>query len=224
MLFTFEGIDGSGKSTQARLLVERLRAEAGRDPLLVREPGGTELSERVRTLLLDPNMDVDPVAELLLFSAARAQLCSERIRPALAAGRVVICDRFYDSTTAYQGAGRALAAEADAAWLDALHRRATGGLVPARTYLVVLDPEAARARRTARTAGKDAPAKDRMEAAQGGFYERVAAAYERLAEAHPERFVRLDGTRPIEALHEAVWADVAVRLGGTAVSGGGSSA
>lgn len=223
MLITFEGIDGSGKSTQARLLVERLRTEAGQDPLLVREPGGTALSERIRTLLLDPGLDVDPVAELLLFSAARAQLVAERIRPALAEGRVVVCDRFYDSTTAYQGAGRALADGAtEAGWLEALHHHATGGLVPDRTYLVALDPETARARRTERTAAGD-PSEDRMEATQGGFYARVAEAYDRLAQQHPERFVRLDGTRAIEVLHEAVWADVAARLDGTAVSGGGSS-
>lgn len=238
MLFTFEGIDGSGKSTQARLLAERLRAEAGRDPLLVRDPGGTALSERVRALLLDPDLDVDPVAELLLFSAARAQLCSERVRPALAEGRVVVCDRFYDSTTAYQGAGRALApdggpaadaatagpAPAEAGWLEALHRHATGGLVPDRTYLVALAPEAARARRTARAAAEAGAAADRMESAREGFYARVAAAYERLAQAHPERVKRLDGTRSVEALHEAIWADAAARLSGTAVSGGGSSA
>ena len=99
LLITFEGIDGSGKSTQAQRLNERLQA-AGQDTLLVREPGGTPLSERVRSLLLEPDLNVRPTAELLLFSAARAQLVAERIRPALEAGRIVICDRFYDSTTA----------------------------------------------------------------------------------------------------------------------------
>jgi len=113
LLLTFEGIDGSGKSTQARLLDERLREE-GYETLLVREPGGTAFSERVRSLLLDPSLNVQPFAELLLFSAARAQLVAERIRPALEAGRIVICDRFYDSTTAYQGAGRGVA---EPAWL-----------------------------------------------------------------------------------------------------------
>ncbi len=224
MLLTFEGIDGSGKSTQARLLVEHLEARGGW-PLLVREPGGTALSEHVRALLLDPALAVDPVAELLLFSAARAQLCAEVIRPALEAGRVVICDRFYDSTTAYQGAGRTLDQQArfDAGWLEALHRRVTGGLVPDRTYLVRLAPEAARQRRRG-------AAPDRMETADAAFYARVAAAYDRLAEVHPERFLTLDGTCSIAALHERIRRDVeALRARrhvapppGTAGSGAGS--
>jgi dTMP kinase len=215
-LFTFEGIDGSGKSTQARLLREALQ-EGGYETLLVREPGGTELSERVRSLLLDSSLNVQPFAELLLFSAARAQLVAERIRPALRAGKIVICDRFYDSTTAYQGAGRGVA-EPD--WLQDFHRRVTGTLVPDRTYLVELDPETARARR-ADHADED----DRMEAAGDAFYERVARAYADLAEEHPDRFVRLDGHRSIEGLHEEVWADAREVLagdGGTPNSGTGS--
>lgn len=214
---TFEGIDGSGKSTQARLLDEHLRDE-GRDPLLVREPGGTELSERIRSLLLEPDFNVRPMAELLLFSAARTQLVAERIRPALEAGRIVICDRFYDSTTAYQGAGRGVA---DPEWLQSFHRRVTGGLVPDRTYLVELDPETARTRREA-----DGAEGDRMETEDQGFYNRVVAAYSTLAEEHPERFRRLDGHRSIEALHADVRADVEAILKdrpGTPSSGTGSS-
>lgn len=202
-LITFEGIDGSGKSTQARRLDTRLR-DAGHDTLRVREPGGTELSERVRSLLLDSSLNVQPFAELLLFSAARAQLVAERIRPALAEGRIVICDRFYDSTTAYQGAGRGVA-EPD--WLQDFHRRVTNDLVPDRTYLVELDPETARARRAD---GEDGD--DRMEAAGNDFYDRVTRAYTELAEAHPDRFRRLDGRRSIDALHEEVWADVQALL------------
>lgn len=216
MLVTLEGIDGSGKSTQARLLVERL-GQAGYAVLPVREPGGTELSEQVRRLLLDPSLHVEPFAELLLFSAARAQLVAERIRPALAGGTVVVCDRFYDSTTAYQGGGRGLE---DTAWIDAFNRRVTGGLVPDRTYLVVLDPEEALARRAARDAG----GADRMEAAERGFHERVAAAYERLAEADPERILRLDGRQPPEEIHARIWSDLAPRLQamhGTAIAGSG---
>ena len=202
MLITFEGIDGSGKSTQAERLVRRLEGEGGR-PLLVREPGGTALSERVRALLLDPALPADPLAELLLFSAARAQLVAERVRPALEAGRVVVCDRFYDSTTAYQGGGRGM----DVGWLKALNGRVTGGLVPDRTYLVLLDPATALQRRTARRP-PDVQQGDRMEASGRAFYERVAAAYRQLAEEEPDRILRLDGARPVEALHEAVWADV----------------
>ena len=200
LLLTFEGIDGSGKTTQARLLKAHLEAEGGR-PLLVREPGGTALSERVRALLLDAAQPVAPMAELLLFSAARAQLCAERLHPALAQGRVVLCDRFYDSTTAYQGAGRGLL---EPGWLEAFHRRVTGGLVPDRTYLVELAPEAAAARR-AQDTGRPA---DRMEAADAAFFRRVAAAYARLAARHPQRFLRLDGVQPAAQIQAQIQADV----------------
>lgn len=220
MFLTFEGIDGSGKSTQVRLLAERLRG-GGASPLVVREPGGTALSERVRTLLLDEELAVTPMAELLLFSAARAQLVEEKIRPALAEGRPVLCDRFYDSTTAYQGAGRALAERASsspaekgaggASWLDAFHRRVTGGLTPSRTYLLRLSPEAALRRREAtRRQGGSGP--DRMEAGPAEFYRRVAAAYDALAQRHPRRVRALDASQPPEALHEAIWRDAASLL------------
>lgn len=206
MLLTFEGIDGSGKSTQARLLVERLEAE-GAAPLLLREPGGTVLSERVRALLLERHdLHIAPLAELLLFSAARAQLVAERIRPALAQGRIVVCDRFYDSTTAYQGAGRRLE---DPAWLRVFNRRVTAGLVPDRTFLMEIDPEAALVRRATRQAGADEdPGDDRMEAIGLAFHRRVAAAYAALADEEPTRFLRLDATRPVEALHAQIWPDV----------------
>ena len=203
LLLTFEGIDGSGKSTQARRLNEHLQ-EHGHETLLVREPGGTELSEEVRSVLLKPSLNVHPMAELLLFSAARTQLVTERIRPALEAGRIVICDRFYDSTTAYQGAGRDVA---DPEWLQSFHHRVTDGLVPDRTYLVDLDPATARARRTEADA-----AGDRMEAEDEAFYRRVAAAYDTLADEHPARIHRLDGRRSIEALHAEIRADVEALL------------
>lgn len=218
LLLTFEGIDGSGKSTQARLLDEYLQDE-GYETLLVREPGGTELSERIRSILLEPTLNVHPMAELLLFSAARTQLVAERIRPALNAGRIVICDRFYDSTTAYQGAGRGVA---DPAWLQSFHRRVTEGLEPDRTYLVELDPETAQARRED---GEEAEG-DRMEAEDRDFYDRVAAAYATLAEEHSNRFLRLDGRRSIEALHTSIRSDVEALLDGdrgTPSSGTGSS-
>lgn len=241
LLLSFEGIDGSGKSTQARLL-ERYLRDRGRDPLLVREPGGTELSERVRTLLLQEDLAIDPLAEMLLFSAARAQLVADRIRPALQAGRIVLCDRFYDSTTAYQGGGRQLA---DPDWLNGLHRRVTQGIVPDRTYLIELPPSEAQTRRTtgrtdpssahhagatssgATSSGADpsgadpsgsssgdasgagpSPAEDRMETEDHRFYRRVADAYARLADAEPERFLRLDGRNTIDDLHETIRADV----------------
>jgi dTMP kinase len=161
---------------------------------------------------------VRPTAELLLFSAARAQLVAERIRPALEAGRIVICDRFYDSTTAYQGAGRGVA---EPEWLQDFHRRVTDGLTPDRTYLVEVDPDTAAARRA-----EAAEEGDRMEAAGTDFYNRVTRAYAALADEHPDRFVRLDGHQSIEVLHEAVWADVAELMGarrGTPPSRTGSS-
>jgi len=203
LLLSFEGIDGCGKSTQARLLRDHLRAE-GLDPLLVREPGGAELSERVRTLLLDESLQVDPMAELLLFSAARAQLVASKIRPALDAGRVVLCDRFYDSTTAYQGGGRQIA---DPNWLDGLHERVTGGLVPDRTYLIEISPDEARRRRDAERPDEETPV-DRMETEDGHFYERVAETYAALADAEPDRFCRLDGAQSIDDLQQAIRSDV----------------
>ena len=199
---TFEGIDGSGKSTQIRLLVERLKAE-GRPAAVFREPGGTALSERVRSILLDPELQIHPFPELLLFSSARAQLVEERIRPELARGTIVLCDRFYDSTTAYQGAGRRVA---DLSWVEEFNRRVTGGLVPDRTYLLAIEPEAAVARRR----GRDEK-EDRMENADREFYRRVVEAYDMLAERE-SRFVRLDGHRPAEDLHEAVWEDLQEQL------------
>ena len=143
MLLSFEGLDGSGKTTQARLLEARLREE-GYQTLLVREPGGTALGEQVRGLLLDPSLHIAPMAELMLFSSARAQLVAEKVRPALEAGTVVLCDRFFDSTLAYQGGGRGVA---PLAWLRDFCLHVTAGLLPSRTYLVRVTPETAFQRR-----------------------------------------------------------------------------
>ena len=197
MLISFEGIDGSGKSTQARLLADALAAR-GQQVRRVREPGGADLPERVRALLLDPALAIADRAELLLFSAARAQLVEEVIRPALASGETVIADRFYDSTTAYQGGGRGLA---DEAWLDAFHGFVTGGLAPARTYCIDVPLAVASRRR----AGEQA---DRMEASVDAFYQRVRMAYLALAARQPKRIVVLDGTLSPEALHEQILADL----------------
>ena len=197
MLITFEGIDGSGKSTQVQLLESSLAAR-GRTVRRVREPGGADLPERVRALLLDPALAIADRAELLLFSAARAQLVDEVIRPALASGETVIADRFYDSTTAYQGGGRGLA---DADWLDAFHRFVTGGLVPDRTYYIDVPLATAAARR----AGQQA---DRMEASGDAFYTRVRMAYLALAARCPDRIFVLDGTLAPETIHSAIVADL----------------
>jgi dTMP kinase len=203
LFISFEGIDGSGKSTQARLLEAYLR-RTGRAVLLVREPGGTPLAEHVRSLLLSHEVAISPFAELLLFSAARAQLVEEALRPTLAAGTVVLADRFFDSTTAYQGGGRGLA---DADWLSDFHRHVTGGLVPERTFLFDLPPEVAARRRADRD---DAP--DRMETGGEAFFERVRAAYLALAAREPARVRTLDGTLPPDWLHEQVVRDVERRL------------
>ncbi len=207
MLFSFEGVDGCGKSTQAQLLAESLEAE-GHRVLLFREPGGTDLSERVRALLLDPSVSIEPFAEMLLFSAARAQLVAERVRPALLEGSVVLLDRFFDSTIAYQGAGRGLG---DPEWLRAFNMRVTDGLVPARTYLIELDPEEALHRRRAR---RDAASEedDRMEGAGLTFQARVGDAYAAIAAREPDRILRLDGTAPVKVLHERIRADAASML------------
>lgn len=196
MFISFEGLDGSGKTTQIKRLCVRLE-QAGKTVVRVREPGGTAVSERIRALLLDPDAEIVPRAELLLFSAARAQVCDEVIRPALRRGDVVIADRFFDSTTAYQGGGRGLA---DPAWLGDVHRFATDGLVPDLTVYLRLDPEEALARRRARS-----DADDRMEASGQTFFDRVAQAYDALAANEPERFAVLDAARPVEALTKAVW-------------------
>ena len=196
MFFSFEGIDGSGKSTQARLLADALR-ERGHEVVEVREPGGTELGERVRALLLDPEATIDDRAELLLFSAARAQLVATVVRPALDRGAVVVADRFADSSTAYQGGGRGVAAPA---WLESLHAFATANVLPTRTYFVDLPPDEAARRRDNRDA-------DRMESGGLEFYSRVRDAYLLLADDQPQRVLRLDGRRPVQSLADEILGD-----------------
>ena len=189
MFFSFEGIDGSGKSTQARLLADTLR-NAGHEIVEVREPGGTRLGERVRSLLLDPDSEIADRAELLLFSAARAQLVADVIRPALSKGAHIIADRFFDSSTAYQGAGRALS---DLEWMESLHHFATNGMNPDRTYFIDTPLDIAASRRD----GRDA---DRMERANHVFYERVRDGYRSVASSSPGRVLTLDGTQPVDRL------------------------
>lgn len=172
-------------------------AAEGHEPVVFREPGGTILSERVRAVLLDHTLSVDPMAELLLFSAARCQLSAERIRPLLKAGRVVICDRFYDSTVAYQGGGRGLG---EFEWLTDFNRRVTGGLVPDRTYYIRVSPETSQRRRADREV-------DRLEAGGDAFFSRVQETYERIAREMPERFMVIDGERRPEAIADEIWDD-----------------
>jgi dTMP kinase len=204
MLLTIEGIDGAGKSTLAAGLAEALRAD-GVDVELLREPGGVELSERVRALVKDPALTVDPRAEALLYAAARAQLVAERVRPLLDAGRWVLLDRFVDSSLAYQGAGRGLGVEA----IRAINDFGTGGLQPDRTLLLRIDPAAGRARAESRG---EAP--DRLEAEDDGFFATIAGAYDELAAAEPGRFRVLDATLgPERLVSEALSALADLRLG-----------
>jgi len=200
-LVTFEGGEGSGKTTQARRLHDALAGESVA-VRLVREPGGTPTGEAVRTLLLDPEQGprVDR-AELLLYLAARAELVDSVIRPALVAGEVVICDRYVDASVAYQGGGRGLG-EARVAELNAF---ATTDLVPDVTFYLDIDP----ARGLARAAGRGRP--DRIEREPLAFHERVRDAYRRAASA--DRFVILDGTSDEDTLHADIRAALAARLG-----------
>jgi len=187
-LITIEGLDGAGKSTLATSLAAALEARGCRVELL-REPGGVEVSERIRALVKDPGLAVSPRAEALLYAAARAQLVEELLVPALASGALLLLDRFVDSSLAYQGAGRALGVEE----IRVINRFATGGLQPDRTLLLRIVPARGRARQAGR-----AQAPDRLEQEHDGFFEQVAAAYEALARAEPERMRTIDAEQPPE--------------------------
>ena len=195
MFIALEGIDRSGKTTQAELLARAL----GPDAMLVREPGGTEAAERIRDVLGDSDLELDPIAELILFGAARADLVARVIRPAIEAGRDVVCDRFADSTIAYQGIGRGLGAER----VEELNRLATDGLEPDLTVLLRIEPELA-----ARRGGLG---DDRFEREGIEFQRAVARAYDEIAEHHPERVAVIDAAREVDAVHADVIALVRER-------------
>ena len=186
MFVSFEGVDGSGKTTQARLLADQLRAE-GRDVVETREPGGTRIGEQVRELLLAGD-GMAPWAEAALFAAARAQLVDEVIRPGLGRGADVVCDRYVDSSLAYQGLARGLGVER----VLELNLLATGGLVPDRTFLLLLPLDEAGRRR-----GSDA---DRIESEGPAFAAEVDRAYRELARLFDERLIVVDATQPPQNL------------------------
>lgn len=203
MFVTFEGLDFSGKTTQAQRLVEKLkRSQGGGEEarpgiLFLREPGGTRISERLRDILLDKkHLEMCDLTELLLFSASRAQLVSEVILPALARNEIVICDRFYDSTTAYQGFGRGLDLEA----ICRINAIATAGTVPGLTFLVDIAVDEVERRKKA--AGL---VFDRMESAGKAFYERVRSGYQTLARQEPDRVILVNGMAPVDDVENEIW-------------------
>ena len=192
MFITLEGIDRSGKTTQAAMLAEAL----GTGTLLLREPGGTPAGERMRAMLKDPALPLDPAAELLLFSAARAQLISEVITPALAAGRDVVCDRFSDSTVAYQGVARGLGTER----VERLNELVVGDCVPDITLLLRIDPADAFYRQS--------EIDDRFESEGLEFQRQVAGAYDDLAKRHPDRIVSVNAQGSPDEVHAEVMAAI----------------
>ena len=207
---TFEGTEGSGKTTQMELLAARLQAR-GCSVRLLREPGGTAIGEEIRhTLKHSPhNGAMTPETELLLMLASRAQLVREVIRPALAAGQTVLCDRYYDSTIAYQGYGRGL----DLGCIRALLDFAVGETRPDLTLLLAVPLAVSEARRCQRQSQAVA-VRDRLEEAGRAFFERVERGYEAIAAAEPRRVARIDATAPLAAVGAAIWAAVCARWGG----------
>jgi dTMP kinase len=206
-LITIEGLDGAGKSTLADALARELAA-GGVDVQLLREPGGVDVSERIRTLVKDPALEVAPRAEALLYAAARAQLVQELLEPLLTSGAHVLLDRFVDSSLAYQGAGRALGVEQ----VRAVNSFATGGLQPDLTLLLRISPSTGRARQQDRGA-----APDRLEREHEAFFTAIAGAYDELASAEPERIHVIDAAQPAPAVLTAALSAVRqLALGGPA--------
>ncbi|XLE15062.1 dTMP kinase [Deinococcus altitudinis] len=200
MFVSFEGPEGAGKSTQIRLLAARLERE-GIVHLLTREPGGTDIGGKLRELVLDTRSHMSAMTEFLIYSASRAQLVGEVMRPALERGEVLVCDRYVDSSYAYQGHGRGL----DMAQLRAVSEAATGGLTPDLTILLDIDPGLG----LGRAARVGEP--DRIEQAGLEFHARVREGFLSLAAVEPSRFVTLNGAEAQEPLSEAVWQAVSAR-------------
>lgn len=199
---TFEGIDGSGKSTQLKLLNSFLHAH-GCEAVVTREPGGTTLGLRLREALLDAMEEVDPLTELLVFAADRAQHVRRKLIPALESGAVVISDRYADATVAYQGAGRGFPPEL----ISQIVQLATGGLKPDLTLLFDVSIDESTSRTTRRSTGKNAAARgarDRLDIENAEFHARVRDAYLSIAEAEPERVKVIDTSGPVDRTHEHV--------------------
>ncbi len=196
MLISFEGIDGSGKTTQINLLKKRVQS-AGLNVFIFREPGGTELSEAIRSILLNPETDIHPITEILLFSSARSQLIAERVQPLLDSNTLVILDRYYDSTVAYQGFGRKCLPISK---INQINEIASHGIAPEITFYMRVDLEAAIERRSKMP-------KDRMEQSGDTFYTDVIKGFDELAKSS-ERFVTIDALKSIEVIHQLIWEKV----------------
>lgn len=208
LFITFEGTEGTGKSTQISLLAERLRA-LGHKVRTLREPGGTPIGEEIRHTLKHShdNAAMTPEAELLLMNASRAQLVREVIRPALARGEMVLCDRFYDSTTAYQGFGRQL----DLKTVQAIIDVAVGETRPDLTLLLTVPHNISEERRLARQSTMPF-LRDRMEEADRGFFERVAQGFDAILAKEPNRVRRIEATGAVDTVHAAIWEQVQAML------------
>lgn len=204
LFITFEGTEGGGKSTQIQLLAERLRG-MGRQVRALREPGGTPIGEEIRHLLKhsDNNHGMTSETELLLMNASRAQIVREVIQPALAAGEIVLCDRFYDSTIAYQGYGRGL----DLGQVQGVVDFAVGPTHPDLTLLLAVPLAVSEARRQSRQQATG-QVRDRMEEADRAFFERVEKGFDQIARQEPHRIKVIDATQSIEAVSAAIWRQV----------------
>jgi dTMP kinase len=192
MFITFEGIDNSGKTTQIKLLEKHLRSR-GHDVVIIREPGGTEISEKIRHLLLDEKNNISMIAELFLFEAARAELTDKVIKPALESDKIVICDRFFDSTTAYQGYGRGL--ELDKVIYVNLF--ATGGIVPDLSIYLEISLHDSKGR-------NHTGHQDRMEKSGDSFFERVINGFDELCASEPDRFLKVNAKEEKYFVHQLI--------------------
>ena len=208
VFITIEGPDGAGKTTQVQMLKERLIGD-GLDVLVTREPGGTAIGEEIRNLLLNPVFkDMTVTCEALLYSAARAQLVAERIKPALDAGCIVVCDRFFDSSTVYQG----YAGAEDPEMIKQVNFWATGKVAPDLTFLLNIDAEAGLERSRKKRQDNASGKKDRMEEKALDFHQRVQEGFIKLASWERERFHIIDASRGIDLIHESIWEVVRMEL------------
>ncbi|HIJ96768.1 MAG TPA: dTMP kinase [Desulfuromonadales bacterium] len=205
---TFEGVEGCGKTTQIRLMEDQFLA-LGYDTVSTREPGGCPIADKIRTILLDAeNRAMSPLAELMLYDAARAQHVSEIIAPALSSGKIVLCDRFCDATIAYQSFGRGL----DRALIDGLNRLACQGVTPDLTVLIDCDPTIGLTRARSRIEACSGPREERFELEALAFHERVRNGYRQLAADAPERFIIVDGSQSIAELFSAISTQLVARI------------